>query len=562
MNSTKKADINLDIDKGDTLLGGRFKNSPTVVKDIGTDELGQPTVNGKKLLAMRMKKTMPNNDQLDKEARIVDILHRAKTPLRLREGSSRPGVFSEVVHRVLNTINPRLGKQYQRTLELKPSGVWSTNGDTATWEFSFPGEHLTREIGSELTEGQVTHGSKVKSYHSLANRLSSLVNKQKKFITATKGMASPKITGTGTKLKTKYTPAVSFENIDDFNYAYSPTKQAGVDSAPNYTPASDQATKCSKCVHAKDGYCTLYDFDFDPEYTCDSFSTDFNATTTTGVPQVLEKYLPKVAQHKNLNILYGVLNHMKEAQAQQPQGLQHQTTKPAGGPKPPPMTGNNLNASFKNIAQQGIRNGAATAAGVKPKTNNNMSIPYGVNSGGMPYGVNAMSPEMLQAQQAPQKSAQYQPQGYGYPQQQQPDYGMQQYQARLQNTRVAIQNAAAQRYQQMQEQAQQQARQQAAAAQQGQAQLQSYDGGKQAEYLVGFFDKCAEYGVDPIIMNNVRHELLKEASYTTKQKNKVSKVMKEFKDGTLRSGNADGPKVTSRQQAIAIALSEAGVNKK
>jgi hypothetical protein len=43
---------------------------------------------------------------------------------------------------------------------------------------------------------------------------------------------------------------------------------------------------------------------------------------------------------------------------------------------------------------------------------------------------------------------------------------------------------------------------------------------------------------------------------------KVKKVMKEFKSGTLHSGSKKGPKVTSKKQAIAIALSEAGMSKK
>lgn len=41
-----------------------------------------------------------------------------------------------------------------------------------------------------------------------------------------------------------------------------------------------------------------------------------------------------------------------------------------------------------------------------------------------------------------------------------------------------------------------------------------------------------------------------------KPANKVEKVMREFKHGTLRSGSKKGPKVTSREQAIAIGLSE------
>jgi len=43
----------------------------------------------------------------------------------------------------------------------------------------------------------------------------------------------------------------------------------------------------------------------------------------------------------------------------------------------------------------------------------------------------------------------------------------------------------------------------------------------------------------------------------TDYKNKVIKVMREFKHGKLKSGSKEGPKVTNRAQGIAIALSEA-----
>ena len=42
-----------------------------------------------------------------------------------------------------------------------------------------------------------------------------------------------------------------------------------------------------------------------------------------------------------------------------------------------------------------------------------------------------------------------------------------------------------------------------------------------------------------------------------KKQTKVAKVMAEYKAGTLRSGGKKGPKVKSRKQAVAIALSEA-----
>ena len=52
----------------------------------------------------------------------------------------------------------------------------------------------------------------------------------------------------------------------------------------------------------------------------------------------------------------------------------------------------------------------------------------------------------------------------------------------------------------------------------------------------------------------------KRGGQTKTQSNKIEKVMHEFKQGTLRSSN--GKKVTNRTQAIAIALSEAGVSQR
>ena len=46
------------------------------------------------------------------------------------------------------------------------------------------------------------------------------------------------------------------------------------------------------------------------------------------------------------------------------------------------------------------------------------------------------------------------------------------------------------------------------------------------------------------------------AGYGKKAQVKIEKVMREMKQGKLRSGGS-GKKVTSRKQAIAIALSEA-----
>jgi len=47
-------DINIDVDKGDEVLMGKFKNKKVVVKDIGKDDYGMPTINGKKATTFRL----------------------------------------------------------------------------------------------------------------------------------------------------------------------------------------------------------------------------------------------------------------------------------------------------------------------------------------------------------------------------------------------------------------------------------------------------------------------------------------------------------------------------
>jgi hypothetical protein len=58
-----KEDINIDVDKGDTVLMGKFKNKKTTVKDIGTDDHGMPTINGKKATTFRIPRGEKSNSQ-------------------------------------------------------------------------------------------------------------------------------------------------------------------------------------------------------------------------------------------------------------------------------------------------------------------------------------------------------------------------------------------------------------------------------------------------------------------------------------------------------------------
>lgn len=58
--------IDLDIKIGDVLLGGKYRNKRIVVKKIGVDELGQPTINGKPILNFRIEKNLPDEKKSKK----------------------------------------------------------------------------------------------------------------------------------------------------------------------------------------------------------------------------------------------------------------------------------------------------------------------------------------------------------------------------------------------------------------------------------------------------------------------------------------------------------------
>ena len=55
-------DINVDVDKGDDVLMGKFKNKKVTVKDIGKDDHGMPTINGKQATTFRKVDEMGSND--------------------------------------------------------------------------------------------------------------------------------------------------------------------------------------------------------------------------------------------------------------------------------------------------------------------------------------------------------------------------------------------------------------------------------------------------------------------------------------------------------------------
>ena len=76
--------IVLDVNVGDVILGGRFKNKIIVVKSIGKDEHGMPTINGRKVVNFRIA---PKNEIKER----VDFYDTAKQIVK------KAGLKSKVV---------------------------------------------------------------------------------------------------------------------------------------------------------------------------------------------------------------------------------------------------------------------------------------------------------------------------------------------------------------------------------------------------------------------------------------------------------------------------------
>lgn len=59
----KNESITIPVDVGDKIYMGRFKNKETVIKKIGKDEHGMPTINGKKVVTFRKNKPKRKNSK-------------------------------------------------------------------------------------------------------------------------------------------------------------------------------------------------------------------------------------------------------------------------------------------------------------------------------------------------------------------------------------------------------------------------------------------------------------------------------------------------------------------
>ena len=84
--------ITLDIKKGDVILTGKFRNKKVTVKEIGTDEYGLPTVNGKGIMKIRVEKFMPKKKVKEMKSSIKQII-KEELKIVLKEAFSIDDMF-------------------------------------------------------------------------------------------------------------------------------------------------------------------------------------------------------------------------------------------------------------------------------------------------------------------------------------------------------------------------------------------------------------------------------------------------------------------------------------
>ena len=88
---TLSEEIKIDVNVGDTILTGRFKNKKTKVKSIGKDEHGMPTINGRKVVTFRMPKLKELIERVDFVDTAQQIIKQQglKSKVKVQGGSNK-----------------------------------------------------------------------------------------------------------------------------------------------------------------------------------------------------------------------------------------------------------------------------------------------------------------------------------------------------------------------------------------------------------------------------------------------------------------------------------------
>lgn len=115
-------DVNIDVDKGDTVLMGKFKNKKVQVKDIGEDPHGMPTINGKQATTFRKVDEMGSNDV--HLANVIKLYRNATFRKRINAylfGRANMPANANAVARELRNMDYKEITQMEKELNIQPN---------------------------------------------------------------------------------------------------------------------------------------------------------------------------------------------------------------------------------------------------------------------------------------------------------------------------------------------------------------------------------------------------------------------------------------------------------
>jgi len=168
-------DINIDVDKGDTVLMGKFKNKKVVVKDFGKDDHGMPTINGKKATTFRLGDKGQNVFKATDEVGTSDWHFKAIMKLWDKAGS-----FGRKKIGVAVCANPRATRN-DVARELRYSGYKDITNYTDKLGLS---EFVEKKTLNELTQGLYAGKIKINGHPvEIEVELLGADNKTKEFLT-------------------------------------------------------------------------------------------------------------------------------------------------------------------------------------------------------------------------------------------------------------------------------------------------------------------------------------------------------------------------------------------
>jgi hypothetical protein len=161
-------DINIDVDKGDEVLMGKFKNKKVVVKDIGKDDHGMPTINGKKATTFRLGQKGQNIYEMgNKDVHFMNIIKL------YRDSTFRKRINAYLFGRVNMPANPNMVARalknmgydditkMEKELNIQPnldevSGATSTAAEMPDGAFTQKGKK--RKLDGDKPEEWYTNG--------------------------------------------------------------------------------------------------------------------------------------------------------------------------------------------------------------------------------------------------------------------------------------------------------------------------------------------------------------------------------------------------------------------